>query len=236
VREDEVTSFITDLNQAFPALELTWADVSLVHRGVVPAVAGRDGSLALEGQEQVWDHALEGMEGLMSVAGTKYTTARAVAERVTNALAAKVGRMGTVCSTADTVLPGGDLGDVAMAVAAARHDYDSNLPSDTIPHLFGAYGSRFREVLEGPGDPACRYDRVASASPVIGAEIAWAARNEMALTLRDGVLRRTPLGALGHPGDAAAARAAAIMGAELGWSEERRRQELEALRAFYVPF
>ena len=44
----------------------------------------------------------------------------------------------------------------------------------------------------------------------------------MALTLADAVIRRTPLGALGYPGDDALERAAAIVGAELGWSEERR--------------
>jgi glycerol-3-phosphate dehydrogenase len=61
----------------------------------------------------------------------------------------------------------------------------------------------------------------------------WAVRHEMALTLSDAVIRRTPLGALGHPGDAVAQCAAGIVGTELGWSDERRREELEALRAFY---
>ncbi len=36
--EQEVASFITELNEAFPALDLQRSDVSLVHRGVVPAV------------------------------------------------------------------------------------------------------------------------------------------------------------------------------------------------------
>ena len=55
----------------------------------------------------------------------------------------------------------------------------------------------------------------------------------MALTLCDGVLRRTPLGAVGYPGDGAAGRAAAIMGAELGWSDEQKGREIEMLKAFY---
>src|SRR3982751_2273251 len=37
VAERDVASFIAELNQAFPALDLTLADVTLVHRGVVPA-------------------------------------------------------------------------------------------------------------------------------------------------------------------------------------------------------
>jgi glycerol-3-phosphate dehydrogenase len=69
---------------------------------------------------------------------------------------------------------------------------------------------------------------------VIGAELVWAARHEMALTLSDAVVRRTPLGALGHPGDAAARRAADIVGGELGWSEAQKTRERNELGAFYA--
>jgi glycerol-3-phosphate dehydrogenase len=75
--------------------------------------------------------------------------------------------------------------------------------------------------------------RVADDSPVIGGELVWAVRHEMAETLCDAVLRRTPLGALGYPGDQAVARAAAIIGAERQWSDERTQPELAALRQFY---
>jgi glycerol-3-phosphate dehydrogenase len=75
--------------------------------------------------------------------------------------------------------------------------------------------------------------RLTDDSPVIGGELVWAARHEMAETLCDAVVRRTPLGALGYPGDQAAARAADIVGAERGWTEDRKRREMETLRRFY---
>ena len=68
---------------------------------------------------------------------------------------------------------------------------------------------------------------------MIGAELVLAARREMAPTLADIVIRRTPLGALGYPGDEALARAAAIVGTELLWSEQKRQEEITAVRAFY---
>jgi glycerol-3-phosphate dehydrogenase len=76
--------------------------------------------------------------------------------------------------------------------------------------------------------------RVAAGSPVIGAQLVLAVRKEMAATLADAVIRRTPLGALGCPSDEALARAAAIVGTELGWSESRRQEEIAAVRAFYA--
>src|SRR5205823_2009888 len=122
--------------------------------------------------------------------------------------------------------------DIGLAIAEARRQYDEGLPTDTIPHLIAAYGSRYRDVMEIAGNHQPWRTRLARESPVIGAELVLAARREMAPTLADIVIRRTPLGALGHPGPDALARAAAIVGAELGWSEDRRRQEIAAVDGF----
>ena len=233
--EADVVSFIRQLNEAFPSLDLRPADVTLIHRGIVPAVAA-NGGYSLEGHEQVRDHAKDGanaIEGLMSVVGAKYTTARGVAERVTDRLFAKLQRKAVPCRTAKAALPGGDIPDVAAAIADARRDCDFELPSDTIPHLLAAYGSRYRDVLALCADRSELRTRVADDSPVIGAELVWAVRHEMAPTLADAVIRRTPLGALGYPGDMAVDRAADLVGSELGWPVDRRRTEVAALRRFY---
>jgi glycerol-3-phosphate dehydrogenase len=199
----------------------------------------------LEGHEQLRDHASVGAganadgatyDGILSVAGTKYTTARAVAERVTNRVVAKLGQPSLPCRTAVTPLPGGDLGDVSTVIARARREFDDRLPSDTIPHLVAAYGSRYQQVLDIAANRPEWRTRLAEESPVIGAEIVWAVGHEMAMTLTDAIVRRTPLGALGFPGEASAERAAAIMAGELQWSDERIRAEVAALRAFYRPF
>ena len=69
---------------------------------------------------------------------------------------------------------------------------------------------------------------------MIGAQLVFAARHEMVSTLADAVIRRTPLGALGYPGDVAVDRAADLVGDELGWTAERRRLEVADLRRFYA--
>jgi glycerol-3-phosphate dehydrogenase len=232
IAEADVAAFIAELNQSFPALDLSLADVTLVHHGVVPA-AVRGDSVALEGHQQIRDHATNGFEGCLSVAGTKYTTARATAERVTNIVMSKLQRPAVVSRTATTPLPGGTIRDIGLAIAEARREHDEGLPSDTIPHLIAAYGSRYRDVLDLAVDRPDLRTRVAKDSPVIGAELVRAARTEMVVTLADAVIRRTPLGALGDPGEEALTRAAAIVGAELGWSDERRRTEIADVKRFY---
>jgi glycerol-3-phosphate dehydrogenase len=230
--EQDVAAFIAELNQAFPALDLTPADVTLVHHGNVPA-AVQHGKVALEGHEQIRDHSRAGIEGLVTVAGAKYTTARAVAERVTDLLLKKLRREPVPCRTATTVLPGGSIRDVGLAIAEARRDHDEGLPSDTIPHLLAGYGSRYREVLDLTASRQDLRSPVAQGLPVIGAELVLAARGEMVMTLADAVVRRTPIGALGYPGDDAVGRAAAIVGTELKWSDDRRSGEIAALKRFY---
>ena len=211
---------------------MSLADVTLVHRGVVPAAVHGD-RVSLEGHDLIRDHAADGIEGILSVAGTKYTTARAVAERITDTLLTKLQHARVACRTAATTLPGGSVRDIGLAIAEARREYDEGLPTDTIPHVIAAYGSRYRDVMALADRPE-RRTRLAPDSPVIGAELVLAVRQEMAMTLADAVIRRTPLGALGYPGDTAVTRAAAIVGAELGWLESRRQDEIAAVKQFYA--
>jgi glycerol-3-phosphate dehydrogenase len=232
IAEGDVASFIAELNQAFPALDLSLADVTLIHHGLVPAVV-RGGHAAPAGHEQIRDHASEGREGLISIAGTKYTTARAVAQRITDLALSKLKKPATPSRTAATPLPGGSIRDVGLAIADARREHDAGLPSDTIPHLIGAYGSRYRDVLDLAAGRHEWRTRIAPDSPVIGAQLVLAARSEMAITLADAVIRRTPIGALGCPTGDALERAAAIVGAELGWSADRKNKEIAAVPQFY---
>jgi glycerol-3-phosphate dehydrogenase len=53
------------------------------------------------------------------------------------------------------------------------------------------------------------------------------------MTLEDAVMRRTGIGQEGEPGPDALATAAAIMAAECGWSEARKRAEIGSVSAIF---
>ena len=69
---------------------------------------------------------------------------------------------------------------------------------------------------------------VAACRETIGAEVVYAVEQEMARQLADVVFRRTGLGTLGHPGEPALERCAAIMATRLGWSAAERAGQLRS--------
>jgi glycerol-3-phosphate dehydrogenase len=111
IGEPHIKAFLDELNEAFPSFRLARTDVTLVHRGVVPARLR---------SELVFDHDAK-VRGLISVAGTKYTTARAVAERIVDRVVTLTGRQVHRCRSADLPLPHVALsGDALLAHAAAN--------------------------------------------------------------------------------------------------------------------
>ncbi len=68
--------------------------------------------------------------------------------------------------------------------------------------------------------------------PFLEAEVTWAARRELAMTLDDVLARRTRLAQeLPDRGAAIAPRVAELLAAELGWGETRRAREVESYLA-----
>jgi len=94
--------FLEDARTAFPWAGLTESDVTLLHAGLVPGRGGADG---LWSHSLVIDHEAEdGLPGLLTILGAKYTTARAVAERAVDRIVLRDAARCAPCRTADTPL------------------------------------------------------------------------------------------------------------------------------------
>ena len=230
----EVERLVADANAAFPALKLTASDVRLVHRGLVPAVRGRNGLPELRMIPEVYDHAAEGAQGAFTIAGAKYSSARGVAERVTGLVARRLGKRIPPSRTATTVLPGAGIADhEALAIERCRALH-LDLSIATIRHLIRRYAEHAADIITLMHEHPRLEIPLTPDEPTLAAEIVYVIRNEMAVTLADIVLRRTTFGAAGHPGDEAIREAARMAAVELEWDAERTAQEIEDLRRFYL--
>jgi glycerol-3-phosphate dehydrogenase len=95
-------AFLDEAAAAFPWAGMARSDVAVVHEGLVP---GRGGASGLSIRPRLHDHEAEdGLPGLVSLQGVKYTTARAVAEGAVNLVARRLGRPLPPCRTAVTPL------------------------------------------------------------------------------------------------------------------------------------
>jgi glycerol-3-phosphate dehydrogenase len=92
--------------------------------------------------------------------------------------------------------------------------------------LVRLYGAEAEQVL------ALGADSLVAAGSVLSGEVAWALQKEGAQNLEDVVYRRTRA-ALYQPEEAAAIlpRLAELMGAELGWTEDKKTREIVQVKA-----
>lgn len=234
VTEEELQTFVGEINATFPTLNLCENEVTLVHRGVVPAVV-RNGRVGLKTHSEIIDHARDGVQGLVTAIGVKYTTARLLAEQAVDLVVGKLGRRPLPCRTASAPLPGASAEGTASLVAPLVEKYGSWLDRPSAAHLAMVYGTGCQKIVELADRDQTLRGRMTPDSPVLRAEVVHAVRHEIALTLTDVVVRRTPLGTAGHPGSMVATSCAEILGRELHWSPERVANEIESLRTFYDP-
>ena len=233
VSPGELQALIDEANEAFPALKLTPSEVTLVHRGLLPAVAGRDGRAELKPAPDLLDHASQGAEGVFTVIGVKYVAARGVAERAVDAIGRRLGKRLRPSSTATTVLPGAGIADhEALAIETAR-ELRLDVPLTTIRHLMTKYAEVAADIIRLAGERPELLEPLAPDAPTIAAEVVHAIGQEHAMRLSDIVIRRTGLGSARRPGEAALRGAARIAGTELGWDPARIEAEIEQVRSFY---
>lgn len=235
VSTGELDAFIAEVNSAFPALALTAADVTLVHRGVVPGERQREGRFGLMAHHRIRDHARDGIAGAVSVAGVKYTTARGVAEQVVDLVCEKLGVGRRPCRTGSTLLPGAFTHEAEREVAQLRQAGADVLDPAIAPSLVRLYGSSWHDVLDLCHTRPEWAAAIAPGCPLPAAVLAHAVMREVAVTLTDAVVRRTGIGAAGYPGEDVAWACAGVLASLLAWDSERTAREVAALQAFYQP-
>ncbi len=229
-RAGDLLALLDEFNQACPGLGLRPAEVSFFHWGLLPLArpgqAPAGGGLA--SRPLLADHgAAGGPAGLFSLRPVKFTTARALAERAVDLTARYLGQGAVPCRTALEPVWGAE-----PSASGAEGDIES-IPPGAKEELASHYGHRAAEVWALAREDAELARPLDQGCPVLGCQVAFAVRREMALTLADVALRRTMLGKAGPPSPWALERAAAIMGRELGWDEARRLQEVARTREAY---
>lgn len=139
----QVDAFLRAVVEAFPRLPLDLGDVRLVHRGLLPASPRGDG-VRLETTSAIVDHRVDGIHGLISILGVRYTTARDTAERAVDLAVEQLARPVRRCRTAVAPLVGGDMDDFDDFLREATTAENDAVPVRTRERLARTYGTRHR--------------------------------------------------------------------------------------------
>ncbi len=231
VSEDDIAGFFAFINRYLPGANLTRDKVEYFYAGLRPLVDDGSGyTYGASRRSELVDHGkADGLDGLFSAIGGKWTTSRDLAQKVVDSIVEKLKLSAAECETDEDPTAGGDIGRVGDFIAAQKIEHPE-LP--TIEHLAHMYGARLPDVLSETNNRPELRATIGNAGD-IGAQIVFAVREEMALRLSDAVMRRTCMGQVGLPSRDALESASGIMAAELGWSEERRQNEVASLAPWF---
>ena len=235
--EEEINYMVEETNRVIPEANLTRDDVLFTYSGVRPLPYQPEGAEGgVTRRHLLYDHAEKDpkIDGLISTIGGKLSTYPTLAREMVDEVYKKLGRRAPKSRTDEVPLPGGTTGDFKSF--AARFKATSGLTDELAERLLKVYGVRAPEVLDEAGDDhSLRVPLSPSAtveSGLLGAEVLYAFRHEMAQTLSDVLLRRTMVGLgprVALDVDEAAAQVAVR---HLGWSQERADREVREYRAF----
>jgi glycerol-3-phosphate dehydrogenase len=217
--EPDVSYLLDAANHFFPTAHLVRDDVVSAWAGLRPLKADGD---AANPSAASREHAItEQVPGLVRVTGGKLTTYRAMGRQVVDAVERSLGRRPTRARTSRLPLSGGALVDVAGEIASAAALVGDAAVATRLVH---AHGDAWREVWALATADAALRERVEPSRPYLLAELAYAVRHELALTLGDLLIRRTPVAfETRDHGRGAARRVAAQVALWLRWSPVEMR-------------
>lgn len=229
VTEDDIDSFLAIFGKYLPGAQLSRDKVEFFYAGLRPLVSdGSKDSYNVSRRAELIDHGKEGWgDGLYSALGGKYTTSRSLAEKVTNALCAKLEKKVLGCTTFKNPLPGGRFDQFDDMVRGYQKTWPGLAVMRHLAHMLGA---RLPLALKG----ARLTDLIPlNASGDTPAQIDFALREEMAITLEDVVMRRTGIGQFGKPSAHVLEKVANQAAAHLGWNNHRKAAEIASLDSIY---
>jgi len=216
ITPQELDYLLEAVRYQFPALRIDRGDVLSTYSGVRPVI----GTGVLNPSKEKRAHSIWVERGLISVSGGKLTTFRLIARDVLERAARLI-----------PSLPLEKRNNPLFYRTPGPNPHLQQLNQTLQKRLIGRYGTEAEEVV------VCAKEGELVRVPgtdVIWAELRWAARTEAVVHLEDLLLRRTQLGILlpeGGMGFLDLIRS--ICREELGWNDERWRQELYSYRSLW---
>lgn len=201
------------------------------------ALAVQPGASPSENTREYRFHQDPWAANMIAVCGGKLTTSRSLGEKLVDQVAASLPGSSPAGwaehPTRKTPLPGGHTDNFERFCKDAAADAVRlfNVPRAAAERIVRTYGTRWQQVLEPVRRDRKLADPLAGSENYLGAEVAFAIENEMALELDDFLLRRSGLSwYAAHALADAVPQMAEIFAEHLGWDAAKRDAAVEDFR------
>jgi glycerol-3-phosphate dehydrogenase len=230
IEKTDVQTFLEEINAAYPPLKLTENDVIGVYGGMLPEkpVFKRSQDVQLEKHSRIIDHQTEnGIKGLVTVIGVKWTTARLVAEKALELARKKLGKHRNYLKNKNFTITGGDFKNLSALMQNGLKALPTQIPGYSKEHILRTLGSDYTEILKYMRDEPHLRLPVTDASPVTGAQLIHAVRAEMACHLDDIIMRRTDIVLSPDFDERVVAKCGQVIASHFKWSKEKLNEEIQ---------
>lgn len=228
ISAEEVAYLMRIVRQLFP--EAAGVEPVSSYSSLRPLVRDdSDSPTSTSREHRIWNSP----EGILHVAGGKYTTYRAMSEEAADLVVAELApRLREVHLTASTPLNGNSRAAFESIVTrSAELAREHGIEEQQVRHIVQDYGVQTGAVLRH-----VRHDDAACLPACEAAQIAYAVRHEMASHLGDFLFVSTYLGYERRWDAEFLVPYAREMGNHLGWDADRQTEEIAAvLRATHTP-
>lgn len=227
--EAEIDYLFEVLRSVMPQSNCSRADITFAYAGVRPlphTQGGASGAISRDHVLKVYEPTAEREAPVLTLIGGKWTTYRACAEQITDAVLTRL-KLPRKIKT-ETIPIGGGVGyprdAKGVALLEAGVAQSAGLSRERASVLVARYGTTAKAVaawLKAKGDTP-----LSSAPSYSRQEIAWIGENERVVRLEDVVLRRSLMGFEGLAGEDAVREVAEVLGETLAWSTAFRDAEI----------
>ena len=238
ISEKECLQLINGFNQAYPAANLKLEDVNFVHNGLLPLGNGCSlktrNEISASRNFKILNHGVNGINGLISVIGVKYTTASYVSAKALKQLFPKL----SINSTKfNQHLLGGNIDDFLLFKNKILEKWKGKIDQTKLVGLLENYGTEVEKVLHiGEFKNDFNSKPKDSLSRELKGQILFAAREEMALKLSDVIFRRTDIGTSKRLDKNLLNQISKFFAKEMGWAKTRRQTEIQETNNCYPIF
>lgn len=235
VTKQSIQELLNEINANYDSEKLKFEDIQFTYGGLRPLVDNQtEASYESSRKYEIFDNSKDGLDGLITIEGGKYTTSRKLASSALKVVSKKLRRNLGKSITSKNYLIDSDITNMESFIKQLVLRYPL-FSEATINYVGRNYGLQCHTIFR-----LAMHDKplaqVLTEDGEILAEVVYVIKKEMAYTLSDIFFRRTGIGTLGYPGDQAFNKVVEIAKEHLNWDDQKTQEEInKVMQIFNLP-